>query len=374
MRARAIWLRLVLVVFGAWWTTGAFAHQTVVSPFTYYHDVKPILERQCGRCHGDGGVSSIPLLQYAGARAVSWPLRQALTAGTMPPWFGESGRAALKGSQSLRPQELNVLMTWAAGGAPEGKPEPETAGTAAMPAPPPPDLVISMPEVFTLRAETSAADYEVALPSEGARGQWIRAIDVLPGTPTIARRATIIARRPGGEQVVGLWIPGDPPLPLEGQAAFQIQPDASLILRVHYERRLGDPARTVTDRSRVAVYLADPATAKAVDVVDLESPSTRIDRRVRAVAVRAVDGPIDDTINLVVVSPGGARRSLLRMQTPSAWPRRYVFVAPVTIEMGSRIEMRAEPSSLVFWRSGETDRSVDLRNAAKKRVALEIIP
>jgi hypothetical protein len=362
-----------------WWGAGRTqAHQTVVSRFTFHRDVQPILERRCAGCHVSGGAASTPLLRYEDARVATWPMRQTVTAGTMPPWFGESGLAALKDPQALTAQELNVLMTWAAGGAPEGA---AVATPTVSPAPiPAPDVVISMPEPF-IYSVADPVEHEVVLPAEAVRGKWIRAVNVIPGTPSIVRGANVVVRSAAGEQTLGVWVPGDPVLPLEGGGAVFVPSDGSLRVRIRYVRRRGDVVEApVEDRSAVAVYFADGADATPVVTLELSGPSYRLDRTVRAVALEPVAGPVHATINYVVTSPGGARTPLLRVQNQPEWRRRYVFVAPVPLEAGSRIETRVEPSEAGLWlmlsKSGlmtSTNRPVTPADEIN-RARLEIIP
>ena len=70
----------------------------------------------------------------------------------------------------------------------------------------------------------------------GGEENGSRAVDLLPGTPSIVRRAQIAIKTAGREQVIGLWIPGEVPQRLEGGAAFRVPPEASMLLRIHYQK------------------------------------------------------------------------------------------------------------------------------------------
>jgi hypothetical protein len=373
MRTRAVVVAATLAAATIGWsTTRVAAHVTVVSPFTFYRDVQPILERRCDACHGDGGVAPTALRQYSEVRSQSWPLRQVLISGRMPPWFAESGRAGVKAPQALTARELDVLLTWAAGGAPEGNPADRRDRQAPREPPTPPDVVIPMPEPFTLGANGSVADVDVGLPSAALDGKWIRAVNLLPGTPSIVRRAQIAIKTAGGEQVIGLWIPGDVPQLLEGGAAFHVPPEASVRLRIHYQKPRASSA-PVADRSRVAVYLADPMTAQPVEAIDITADARPIDRRVRAVAIRPVGGPADAHVQFTVIAANGSRASLLALQLRPEWPRRYVFVAPLTIERGSRIEATIALPRPLLWRSLTGDRPAPIGDDQEFHATLEII-
>jgi hypothetical protein len=105
------------------------AHKTIASKYTFNRDVRPILDRRCSQCHAAD--AALPLQTYAQVRAQSWPLRQSLASGRMPPYFAEPGDVALKDPQTLSPRELDVLMTWASGGTPEGAAVPVRASRTA---------------------------------------------------------------------------------------------------------------------------------------------------------------------------------------------------------------------------------------------------
>jgi hypothetical protein len=87
------------------------AHQTVISPFTYSKDVRPILLMRCGSCHAD-------LLNYEGARRFPFGLQRVLLSGMTTPSLAD-GVALRPEHQALSMIEFDTLMTWSAGGTPE---------------------------------------------------------------------------------------------------------------------------------------------------------------------------------------------------------------------------------------------------------------
>jgi hypothetical protein len=257
------------ILCAACWIISARAHQTVVSPYTFHQDVAPILRERCARCHADGGVAS-PLTRYADVKGAAWPIRQALLSGRMPPWPAESESTPFKGAQTLPAREFDVLMTWAAGGTPEGRAPsdprdlPDPPDLSDLPATP--DLLLEMPEPFTLEAGQSQADREIVWPADRFSGKWIRAVDLLPGTPSLVRRATVLIRSGAAEQIVALWVPGDLPQTFAGHGAFKVPARASIVLRVHYQRPAADPFDRSPRRRRMAAR--DDAGLHAADRSD----------------------------------------------------------------------------------------------------------
>ena len=105
------------------------AHKPVTSKYTYSEDVYPIVKEHCGSCHAPGGVAPMSLLTYEAARPWAESIRLELTAGHMPPWFGDPSVAPLKDVHKLSPRDVDVVLTWVSGGTPPGpgKPVPDVA-------------------------------------------------------------------------------------------------------------------------------------------------------------------------------------------------------------------------------------------------------
>jgi hypothetical protein len=105
------------------------AHKTVVSPFMFTPDVKPILQARCLSCHRPGA-AAIPLDTYQAAKSFPFGLQQALLAGITTPSLADDVRARPEHG-GLSMIEFDTLMTWSAGGTPEaGVPPPHKSHVA----------------------------------------------------------------------------------------------------------------------------------------------------------------------------------------------------------------------------------------------------
>jgi hypothetical protein len=361
------------------------AHKTVVSKFTYYQDVLPILEARCGRCHVDGGVAPT-LLTYQAAVEYPWGIQQSLLSRRMPPWAADRGLAPLKGHEALTSMEFDTLMMWAAGGTPAGSPaRPSRLTPPSSWALGEPDLVVAMPAGVTLPADQAQLDREVVIPLPPASGRWIRAVDLLPGAPAIVRRAEIVLRsRAADDQVVGLWVPGESPQFLEGGAAFRVPDQAALVLRMHYARPSKLPAAAITDVSHVGLYFTSASRALSVDVIVAgdDEPTPRASSRVivlpiaraaRLVAIRPISGPIDAMVRVVLTEGGTSRTPIARLQLRQEWPRRYVLQSPIALPAGSRIELTVTSSQGWVWDTLIDERAIGDREGGPLRIALETV-
>ena len=365
------------------WSEAGWAHRTVISNFTFHQDVRPILVEKCGRCHGDGGVAGLPLLQFEEARGASWSIRQALMADRMPPWSAVAGDTPLKGSSALTAREMNVLMTWAAGGTPAGTPRPTSP--PATPDPWPlgtPDLVLPIAPPTALDAGVMVADREVVLPSASLQGKWIALVDLRPQDPAIVRRAEVALRRTGKDRVIASWLPGEMPQRLEGGAAFRVPASASLVVRMHYRRPTPSDRARITNRSELGVYLSRERTRRDVREVVLEGPgpsgvdgafSYDVAAGMTLVALRPVNGPPEATVALTVIAPDGSRSPLVRMTIRPGWPRRYVFARPIRLDRGSRIEGRVTAAQTMLWESLLGNPMVAASGSVPIKVAIEVV-
>jgi len=343
------------------WSLSGSAHRTVISNFTFHQDVRPILAAKCGACHGDGGVAGLPLLRFDEARAAAWPIRQALLTDRMPPWSAVAGDTPLKGSPALTAREMNILMTWAAGGTPAG-PVRDAAPLAA-PVPWPlglPDMVLPIPSSTAIDAGVMAADREVVLPAESLRGKWIALVDLRPQDPATVRRAEVALRRAGQDRVIASWLPGEMPQRLEAGAGFRVPASASLVVRLHYQRPPAAGRAAIANGGELGIYLSGEAVRRDVRAIDLEHSGTfdgglaftrEFATGTTLVALRLVSGPADATTALTVIAPDGRRSPLLQMTIRPEWPRRYVFARPVRLAPGSRIETRVTAAQTSLWAS-----------------------
>jgi hypothetical protein len=271
MKGKLLFVAAVVVLGVALASSRTEAHKPITSPFTYNEDVFPIVRDRCGRCHVSGGVAPMSLLAYKDMVPWGESIRAELVAGHMPPWSVIGGHGGFKNAPILSARELNVLLTWVTGGTPAGNPDHAPAVVALQRDWPlgPPDLVLPLPSEVTLPADTPDRTQEFTVRTGETNTRWVRAADLLPGTPAIVRSATIAIKSdsstsaPAGgidpERTLSVWVPGEDPVSLDREAAFQLPPGAELIVRVHYKKtweyeriscRSAGTSRRISKRSR----------------------------------------------------------------------------------------------------------------------------
>lgn len=93
---------------------GRDAAMPPTTDLTYWADVRPIIEENCVPCHGPGG-ERFSLFSYASARSRRFTIRNVVSARIMPPCDDEPAESC-----GLSQDEIDRIVEWAAGGAPEG--------------------------------------------------------------------------------------------------------------------------------------------------------------------------------------------------------------------------------------------------------------
>src|SRR5262245_14180673 len=216
MKSRIVAIVAVIAVAIALASQRGEAHKAVTSKYTFNDDVFPIVKARCAQCHVEHGVAPMSLTTYKDAFPWAESIRAELIAGHMPPWNADEGFGDLKHARTLTARELDVLLTWATGGNPQGNldqalPPVTLTNDWAMGAP---DLALKLPSEFTVPADKMDVTEEFTLPTGTKEPRWVRAVDLLPGTPSVVRSAVIFlkgaASSPASaspDRVLAMWVP-----------------------------------------------------------------------------------------------------------------------------------------------------------------------
>jgi hypothetical protein len=341
------------------------AHKAITSKYTYNDDVFPIFRDRCAQCHVDNGVAPMSLTTYKDAYPWAESIRAELVAAHMPPWNAEEGFGNLKHARTLSARELDVVLTWATGGNPQGNVEQQLPVVSlknewAMGAP---DVALQMPAEYTVPADALEATQELTIPTSLTEPRWVRAVDLLPGTPRIVRSAVIYLKGTGSddraglaapERVLALWLPGQDRESSDARTAFRLPAGAELGVRIHYKKTWQFEGQAIADRSTVGLYFARANDAQQVFTVPVTAPAgavpqdrtvtfgQTIDGDMQVVALRPEQVPPDITVQVEAVRPDGSRAPLIRLNTRPDWSRRYWLETPIALPRGSRIEVVAD--------------------------------
>ncbi|MDX2040876.1 MAG: cytochrome c [Acidobacteriota bacterium] len=121
---------------------------------TFNRDVAPIFFKSCAECHRPGEAAPFSVMTYKETRPWAKSIREKVVNRTMPPWHADPHFGEWANDRRLTQKEIDTITAWVDGGAKEGE-------AKDLPAAPKfaegwtigkPDLVIPMPETFTLEA------------------------------------------------------------------------------------------------------------------------------------------------------------------------------------------------------------------------------
>lgn len=153
---------------------------------TFSKDVAPIFERSCQNCHRDGSIAPMSLITYQDSRPWARSIKEKVVRKQMPPWHIDRnvGINKFKDDPSLSDEEIAIVSKWVDQGSPEGN-------AADMPAPRvfsdldkwhigKPDLIVSMPKPYKLKATGQDEYYDIDVDPGFKEDMYVSAIETKP--------------------------------------------------------------------------------------------------------------------------------------------------------------------------------------------------
>jgi mono/diheme cytochrome c family protein len=135
-------------------TSHANDAKSAAKNLTFNKDIAPIFFKSCAECHRPGEAAPMSLLSYQDARPWAKSIREKVASKDMPPWHADPRTGHWANDRRLSQAEIDTITAWVDGGAQEGNakdlpPAPQFVEGWRIGKP---DLVIPMPETFTLEA------------------------------------------------------------------------------------------------------------------------------------------------------------------------------------------------------------------------------
>jgi tetratricopeptide (TPR) repeat protein len=396
----------------SWWAAIAFSFPASAQPVpTFTKDIAPIVWTRCASCHRPGEIGPFSLLTYEDVRQRATLIATVTARRIMPPWKPEPGKGDFQDARALTPHELESLQRWIAGGAPEG----HAADLPAMPSWTSgwrlgtPDLVVRMPEAYTVPAEGTDVfrTFVIALPVP--RPRYVRAIEFRPGSARVVHHANIGVDRtrssrllderdPGPGYVGGMvpsatypegqllgWTPGQAPQAVAADMTWRLDPGSDLVVQLHLQP-IGKPEPL---QAAVGLYFSErPPTRTPVglrlgsgtidippgqrDYTITDSYTTPVD--VDVVAVQPHAHNLARRMTVTATQPDGSTRWLISIADwDFRWQDVYRYAHPLLLPKGTTISMRyvydnsAEnprnphhPPARVVWGQNTSDEMGDL--------------
>jgi Flp pilus assembly protein TadD len=239
-------------------TTGASQNSRRI-PVTFTKDVAPIVFQHCASCHRPGETAPFSLLTYDDVRRHARQIVDVTRSRAMPPWKPAAGFGGpYVGERRLTAEEVDTLAVWVEQGTPEGDP----ADLPPMPSWPTgwrlgtPDLVVTMPEPYTLPSDGPDVFRNFVLPVPIDGTKYVAGLEFRPNNQVVhhanlridptrsSRERDAQDSRPGYEGPISPhaqypdghflgWTPGQlTPRAAEGMA-WPLEPGSDLVIQLH---------------------------------------------------------------------------------------------------------------------------------------------
>ncbi len=348
-----------------------------VGEITFNRDIAPIVFRHCAPCHQEGQPGPFPLVSYADFKKRAAQIVKVTQSRFMPPWLPDEGYGEFAHTRRLSSGEMELIRQWAEAGAIEGEGETFHAATA------PggwllgtPDLVVELPEAYTLPGEGPDVYRNFVIPVPLRERRFVRAIEFKPRTKVIhhafmmldptrqSRRQDAADAEPGFSGVAVLanmetpggyflsWQPGRRPIESMPGMAWEFKPGLDLVLQMHMQPR----GASEKVQPAVGLYFTDTRPTNSpvkfcLTSYDIDIPAGQTDYVVEDRFVAPADGLLISImphahflarrIEAQATFPSGKKEPLLRISDwDFNWQSDYQFARPMFVPKGTELAMR----------------------------------
>ncbi|HEX2489468.1 MAG TPA: cytochrome c, partial [Blastocatellia bacterium] len=166
---------------------------------TFNKDIAPIFFKSCAECHRPGESAPFSVLSYKDVRPWAKSIREKVANREMPPWHADPHTGEWANDRRLKQQEIDAITGWIDSGAKEGN-------AKDLPATPQfvegwtigkPDMVIEMPEEFTL-AGSGPDEYQYFdAPTNFTEDKYVQMAEARPGNRRVVHHVIAFVVRPG---------------------------------------------------------------------------------------------------------------------------------------------------------------------------------
>ncbi|NBO92502.1 MAG: hypothetical protein EBV06_09375 [Planctomycetia bacterium] len=361
-------------------------------PVTYYKDVLPILQTHCQQCHRPGEVGPFALMTYKQAANWASDIKDYTQTGKMPPWKVVAGES-FHNDRRLSEADRKTLAAWADNGAPEGNPKdaPKARSFTEGWQLGKPDLILTVPDDFTLGPSGPDAFRCFVLPTGLTEDKFVTAVEVRPGNSRVVHHSLNFydtsgtARRlekeekerkrkpdeqdfgpgykvqmgvgfipvPGTFGGIGGWAPGQRARYLPKGYGYPLPKGSDFVLQLHYHRN----GRVEKDRTQIGLYFAKNTDVKPFKAAVIRGNFLFIPA---GASNQKVDGCIEiqedcelhsvmphmhmlgKEIKVTMIAPDGTRRTLLNIDDwDYNWQETYVLKSPISVQKGTKLGVQA---------------------------------
>ena len=355
---------------------GASLVEGAERPVTFNRDVAPIIFAHCTPCHRPGEAAPFNLLSYDDVRQRARQIVESTSHRLMPPWKPDPEFRHFEGERRLETEQIDTLREWVDEGAIEGDtrdrpPAPRFSDGWHLGKP---DLVLTVPEEFTVPAEGADLFRNFVVPVPLKERKYVQAIEFRPGNGRVVHHARILLDETGGLRqrdhddpgpgFEGMdapgahfpeghflgWAPGK--MPRREEVAWALQPRSDFIVQMH----LKPTGRPETVKASIGLHFTDKAPtihpvllrlgSRTIDIAAGDRSYVVTDSYTLPVAAKALSiyphaHYLAREMTVVARMPDGDTERMLRISDwDFNWQDEYEYVEPVDLPKGTTLVMR----------------------------------
>ena len=341
-------------------------------PLTFNKDIAPILLEHCAPCHRQGQPTPLELIEYQEVRRRALQIAAVTKSQLMPPWPPERGYGEFTNERTLRDEQIEMIQRWVGEGAIEGDP----ADKPEIPSWPEgwqlgePDLILRMPESYTLQADGTDVFRNFVIPVPLSSTRYVRGIEFRPDNQRVLHHASVgidlmrSARRmdrddpePGFsamtddvDNVYG-WTPGKTPVLEPDDWAWALEKGSDVVIQLH----MLPTGRAEVIQSSVGLFFTDTPPTHEPLLLKLESktidiPAGQADYAIEDSYVLPADVDVLSVyphahylakeIKGFATLPDGTVKWLIWIKTWNfRWQDHYRYAVPVFLPKGTTLTM-----------------------------------
>jgi hypothetical protein len=322
---------------------------------TFAKDVAPIFYNKCAECHRAGEIAPFSLMSYKESRPWARSIKEKVASKEMPPWHADPNHGAFANDRRLSPQEIETVVAWVDGGAPEGNakdlpPVPKFTDGWNIGKP---DVVFKLPEAFAVPAN-GVVDYKYFnVQTNFTEDKWIQAAEVRPDKRGVVHHIIVFVMDKGQQKLLVGWAPGEQPAVMRNGLAKKVPAGATLRFQVHYT-----PNGTATnDQSYVGLIYAKEKPKNEMQTAPVMNmrfaiPAGDPNYQVESTFTFKEDGRIHSLMPHMhlrgkdfmykVTYPDGKSQVILSVpKYDFNWQTYYILKEPVVAPKGTRIDCLA---------------------------------
>lgn len=165
---------------------------------TFNKNIASILFKNCAECHRPGEAAPFSALTYKDVRPWAKSIREKVLNGEMPPWHADPHTGQWANDRRLAQKEIETIVAWVDQGAREGDPKdlpPQPAFVDGWTIGKP-DLVLTMPEEFTLEANGPDEYRYFQIDPKFTEDKYVQMAEARPGNRKIVHHIAAFIQPP----------------------------------------------------------------------------------------------------------------------------------------------------------------------------------